>query len=382
MNTFGSRTPCIAILNETVGVGGAETLILQLAEELAARGRRIVCVLPDKDGWLTDEIHLRGFPLYTFRIRHPFDTELVRQLCTSLTSEGVDVVHSHEFAMGIFGTAVAGMLRRPHVITMHGNQTILDDLKHRVLLRWALRNSDATVAVSQATKAHMVKRLNVAPEAIHVIRNGVPVRQGDRETTRDSLGVDPGHVLLLATGSLVERKGFHVLVQALALLCQGTGTMAPWKLVIAGEGSFRSELQTRINALQLQERVQLLGYRSDIPNLQAAADIFVMPSLWEGLPLAVLEAMSVGNPVVASRTSGIPEAINDGEDGLLVPPGEAESLANALASLIFDREKRSRLGSAALRRALNQFTITRMADDYESLYWRKRPTLLSSVPAV
>lgn len=364
-----TKARCVALLNETVGIGGAETLILQLADELSDRGHRIVCVLPETEGWLTNEVRSRGFSLHTFRIRHPFDTLLVRDLSAFLASEGVDALHSHEFAMGIFGTVVAGALRRPHVISMHGNETILDRLRHRVLLRWAFRNSHAAVAVSHATRDHMVERLGLPCEAIKVIRNGVPVREGDRRAARASLGLGFGEVLLLATGSLVERKGFHVLVDALGILDRRGEQLPPWKLVIAGEGSFRAEIESRVSESQLQDRISLLGYRSDIPDLQAAADLFVMPSLWEGLPLAVLEAMCVGNPVVASRTSGIPEAIRHEEDGILVEPGDAAALANALSRLLSNPGLRGRLGAAALRRALDHFTVERMADEYENLYW-------------
>lgn len=369
MTRSSSDARCVALLNETVGIGGAETLILQLADELSARGRKVVCVLPESGGWLTDQMKQRGFPVYTFQIRHPFDSRLVRQLSASLASEGVDVLHSHEFAMAVFGTAVAGTLRRPHVVTMHGNQTILDRLRHRVLLRWAFRNSRAAIAVSEDTRRYMAKRMGLPANAIQVIQNGVPVRVGDRTLARRSLGIADDELLLLGTGSLVERKGFQVLIDALAQLSQGQPSLPQWHLAIAGEGSYRNEIESRIRKAQLADRVSLLGYRSDIPDLQAGADLFVMPSLWEGLPLAVLEAMCAGNPVVASRTSGIPEAIRDSETGLLVQPGQVDALANALGTVMTDPDLRLRLGSRAREVALSRFTVSRMADDYERLYW-------------
>jgi len=351
-----------------VGIGGAEAVILQLAQELVGRGRRVVCVLPRKDDWLTAELQEVGIPIRRFTIRGRLDLECVQEISEALRRDGVDAVHSHEFAMAIHGTPVAHRLGCPHVITMHGNQTILDRMRQRVALRWAFRHSHAAVAVSASTRDHMAERLGLRAEAIRVVRNGVPVRVGDREATRESLGLAPGQLVIFGAGSLVERKGFHVLVDALGRLERRGGTAADWRLLIAGEGSYRPEIEAAIAREGLEDRVRLLGYRLDISDLQAAADIFAMPSLWEGLPLAVLEGMFAGNPLVASRTSGIPEAIRDGMEGLLVTPGDAEELASALERLLADADLRARMGSEALATASAKFTIHRMADEYEGLY--------------
>jgi glycosyltransferase involved in cell wall biosynthesis len=168
-------------------------------------------------------------------------------------------------------------------------------------------------------------------------------------------------------GNLIERKGHAVLLHALAAI-GGRGTHVPWRLAIAGEGVERPRLEALTREYGLTDRVRLLGARNDIPDLQAGADVFVMPSLWEGLPLAVLEAMVAGKPIVASRTSGIPEAIEDGRQGVLVPPGDVQALADALWRLMNEPELRASLGRAALERARSRFTIAAMVDQYERLY--------------
>ena len=124
----------------------------------------------------------------------------------------------------------------------------------------------------------------------------------------------------------------------------------------------------RLSQIRNSDRVTLLGQRWDVYDLHAAADIFVMPSLWEGLPLALLEAMHAGTAIVASRTSGIPEAITDGVDGLLTPPGDEVALRDALVRLLPDASERARLGAAALARARSKFSLDRMTDEYEALY--------------
>jgi glycosyltransferase involved in cell wall biosynthesis len=118
----------------------------------------------------------------------------------------------------------------------------------------------------------------------------------------------------------------------------------------------------------MADRVHLAGQRQDVPDLLAAADVFVMPSLWEGLPLAILEAMLAQKAIVASVTSGIPEAINDGQEGLLVPPGDEAALAEALGRVLSDAALRSRLAAQARARALREFTVECMTDQYERLY--------------
>lgn len=355
-------------MNETVGIGGAEVLILNMADELLRRGRRVVCVLPDKDGWLPQALQERSVPICRYTIRRPVDLQCLQDIADHLRDERVDVVHSHEFAMAVYGTAAAHRLRIPHVISLHGNQRMLDRLRRRMALRWAIRNSSATVAVSHATQVHVHERLGMREPGVQVIRNGVPVPEGDRLSTRKSLGISPHELLFFGAGSLVERKGFHVLVEALGRLSRDGRLPERWALLIAGEGSYQATIEETIARENLGDRVRLLGYRLDIADLQAAADVFCMPSLWEGLPLAVLEGMFAGNPIIATRTSGIPEAISHGVEGLLVEPGNAAELASAIDELVQNRDRAANLGRAAHQRAHAEFTIEIMTDRYEALY--------------
>jgi glycosyltransferase involved in cell wall biosynthesis len=214
----------------------------------------------------------------------------------------------------------------------------------------------------------MRQRLGVAEGAIDVIPNGIPARPGDREATRRKLGVDGDEVLLLAVGNLSTRKGHALLLSALAELPRQLPETA-WRCVIAGRGEERERLERQLMALGLGERVTLLGHRDDIPDLQAAADVYVMPSYWEGMPLAILEAMSAGHAVVASAVGGIPEVIRDGETGVLVPPGSPLALAQALRRVIAEGDTRDRLGAAARQRFDAEYRIEVMADRYERLYF-------------
>jgi glycosyltransferase involved in cell wall biosynthesis len=354
----------IAEMLESDGPGGAELVELRLAHALRDRGHTIVPVGPSMGcGWLAGQFRESGFDPQTFTLHRPLDWRCLRGMIAMLRDHRVDLVHSHEFTMAVYGAAAARWLGIPHIITMHGAQYVTSKWRRQVLLRWAFRSSAATVAVSHDTKRHLDTELGLSPTRVRVVQNGVPVRAGNRSKVRAELAVPDDHVVILAVGSLVPRKGHAVLIEALATIGAG-----PWMLMIAGNGVERERLETRIAAKGLASQVKLLGHRDDVPDLLAACDVFAMPSLWEGLPLALLEAMLAGKPVIASRTSGIPEAVNDGQDGLLTTPGDVAELATALRSVLADPARRAALGAAAGARATTTFTLDAMADGYEAVF--------------
>jgi len=320
-------------------------------------------------GWLGAKFRDAGFAPRVFTLRRPVDWACLRDLVTQIRQDRLDLVHSHEFTMAVYGAAAGRAAGRPHVTTMHGNQTMTAALRRRIALRWAFRRSAATIAVSAQTRRDLDAALGLAPGVVQVILNGVPDRPGDPIPIRLELGVGPDELLLVAVGNLDARKGHIFLLQALQQLRAG-GLLTPWRVAIAGGrgGDQREALEAFACEHGFQDRLRLLTHREDIPNLLAAADVFAMPSLWEGLPLALLEAMLAGKAIVASRISGIPEAVTDGVEGLLSTPGEVASLRQALGRLLSDSGLRTRLGAAALARARREFTVEAMVDAYERRY--------------
>jgi glycosyltransferase involved in cell wall biosynthesis len=353
---------------ESDGPGGAEVFLLHSAEELRARGYQVVPVLPSwKTGWLAEQFRNRGFDPVSFTLECPIDWDCLKGLLVDLDRRGVDVIHSHEFTMAVYGAAAGRSLGKRHVITMHGNQWVMDARRRRWALKCAFGASDAVVAVSEDTRKHLLESMRLDSDAVVTIPNGIPAPQGDPERPRQEFALRSDETLLLAVGNLTERKGHIVLLRALRRLLEG-GLTVPWRLIVAGEGPERPSLEAFIKDGGMESRVHLPGHRSDISDLQAAAEIMVMPSLWEGLPLAVLEGMHAGNAVIGSNASGIPEAIRDGVDGFLVTPGDDQMLADALRRLLEDPALRRRMGDSARKRALDRFSIHRMMDEYEELY--------------
>ena len=351
--------------------GGAELVLVRLSEELRRRGHTVIPVGPAKGvGWLGEQLRQVGFEPRTFTLRRPLDWRCVRDMTRMFRDLKVDAIHSHEFTMAVYGTAVSRLLRIPHVITMHGNETMTRALRRRMALRWAFRNSRTSVACSRSTKDSLDQDLGLPPNRLGVVLNGVPIPNGVPDGVRREIGLEEGELLLFAAGTVVPRKGHMVLLQALQRLTE-QGCAVPWRLAIAGwrTGDEPARLDAFIAEHDLGRRVRLLGQRGDISDWLAAADIFVMPSLWEGLPLAILEAMLAGKVIVASRTSGIPEAIESEEHGLLVPPGDVDALATALRRVLEDPDLRHRLSTAARARAERQFTLGAMTDQYEAMYY-------------
>ena len=314
------RSKTVALMIESDGPGGAEIVLLHLAEGLRSRGFRVLPILPsDGCGWLGAQFHDRGFRSERFRISSTLDPRCVKDLAELLKKENVSVVHAHEFALAVYGTGAAVASKIPSVITMHGGRYHEAKMYRRVALRWAAGRSRATVAVSRSTARDLAKSIFVGTSRIDVVPNGIQASRGDGAAARSELKLDPREPLLLSVGNLYPVKGHRIMARALAELRDRRPDLA-WRAAIAGRGDERAWISAFLAEQGLRDRVHLLGYRNDVASLLGAADVFVLPSISEGLPLALLEAMLAGKPPVASRVGGVPEAIADGETGLLVPP--------------------------------------------------------------
>ena len=363
--------------------GGAEMMVYGLAEELRHRGHEIVPVGPAHGvGWLGDLFRKAGFSTEVFHLDRPIDPGCVRRFVQLFRKHRIDVVHSHEFTMAVYGAAATQFLGLPHLVTMHGGIKEYKVLRRRLALRWALRSSDFAVMVSRATRTQFAAKLGVKPSLFTVVPNGVPVQSGNATRARAEFGVGEQERVILAVGVLERHKGHRILLEALAQL-ERSGFDRRWRLIVAGGagGSEHESLLEYVRSEQLGERVHIVTNRNDVADLLALADVFVMPSLWEGLPMALLEAMVARKAIVASAIAGIPEAVVDGREGLLVPPGEVGALATALRLVLSDAALSNTLAESAATRAREEFTIQVMADRYEALYataWRKRQKRLLS----
>lgn len=344
--------------------------MLELCSELRGRGHDVhPAVFGGGEGWLSGRLLGRGFHPFLPGIsrRLPLDVGLIRSMCRWVRRNRLDVLHAHDFTMSIYAALVGRLTGVPWVITMHGGTYFATSPKRRAALRWAARGSRAFVGVSQATCDHLTDALSLPARAVGCVPNGVPPLPGDRSSVRAALGLPDDDRLILAVGNLYPVKGHRVLVEAAAVLATLEGLPA-WRIAIAGRGAEDEPLRRQIRELKLENRVLLLGLRSDIGDLLAAADAWVMPSLSEGLPMALLEAMFAGLPIIASHVGGIPSVIQEAITGMLVTPGDHAALAERLAHVLRDPVFAAGLGERARETARAGYSVSRMADRYVDRY--------------
>lgn len=241
------------------------------------------------------------------------------------------------------------------------------------LRRWKLLQADCLVAVSEAVRAELLS-LGVPADRIVVIRDGIEAQRfaavgtpSWRQEVRQRLGVPLQAPMVLTVGYLSAEKGVEDLLPLAAAVRQSCPLV--W-FVVAGEGPLRSRLEREVRRRDLPIRLAGFWPPEELPALMAAADVFVFPSRQEGLGSALLEAMASGLPVVATRVGGIPELVEDGHTGLLVPPGDPPALAQAVEKVLQDRELRQQLGAAARQRVCQTGTAERMVAETLALYRR------------
>jgi glycosyltransferase involved in cell wall biosynthesis len=221
-------------------------------------------------------------------------------------------------------------------------------------------------AVSEETRRQAIEE-GVRPERVRVIINGVPlapVSQAAAHAARAELLPESDGFLILNVGRLVPEKGHRVLLNAAVRVLQDFPNVV---FAVAGDGPLRAELEELSAALGISDHVRLLGSRADVPELLAASDIFVLSSLTEGLPMALLEAMAAGKAVVSTKVGGIRAALDNGACGLLVPPDNASALADALLRLLRDERLRADFAGRARERARDVYSLERMGSDYMRL---------------
>ena len=244
-------------------------------------------------------------------------------------------------------------------------------IAYRALYRSGSRQRAFFVAVSEAVADAVARRLGVRRDRIVTIPNGIDVdrypTEVDRDALRASIGIPSTATVVISVAKLYRQKGHFVLIEAIRRVMSERGHV---HLVLAGDGPERSAVERAALDSGLPERVHLLGERGDIGALLGASDVFVLASLWEGLPMALLEAMASRLPVVATTVAGSSQVIEDRSSGLLVPPGDPEALASAIAVVCDDAELARRLGVAGRERVERAFSADAQARAHAELYAR------------
>lgn len=331
-----------------------------------SRYRSIVCLF--RDGWLRRRCEQLGLETHVLPINGMFDLRWLRRFTGLLRDRDIGVVHTHEFGANTYGTLGARAAGVPVVATVHGRSYYADRLRRRLAYRLVSRAA-VMVAVSDDVRRFIVDRTGVVPARVRVIHNGIgaadAVPPEACARVRAALGLGVGDRVVTSVGSLYAVKGHRYLVEAAPSILAACPSAV---LLLAGRGDRESSLRAQARRLGIEGRIRFLGLRHDVPEILAITDVFVLPSLSEGLSIALLEAMAAARPVVATRVGGNPELIESGESGLLVPSGDARALGTAVIDLLTHSDKARVLGQRALTRVRTRFAITTMIEQYTAIY--------------
>lgn len=352
--------------------GGGETQVLGLTRYLHHTGHRSV-VAADPRGCLYQRLIQENLPSSPLRIRNDLDIwagRSLRRLVQAHPANQYDLVHFHTARAHALSPWLSGLgIKR--VVTRRMDYP----LKKNVWTRFLYTHSvDAVVAISHRVHAAVLAG-GVPQTQLRRIPSGVETQRfvaapDTRARMRAQLchqyGIGLTDSLIVSTGALVERKGYHALIQAVQHLHHNG--LQPHAL-ICGEGALRASLEAEVQALGLVSHIHFIGFCSNIPAYLAAADVFVHVPVWEGLGVAVIEALAAGLPVIASQVGGIPELIKDQSTGLLIPPQNPIALANALRRLLDSPGFAQALGQAGQAYTQEYFDIRAMAQANEVLYY-------------
>jgi sugar transferase (PEP-CTERM/EpsH1 system associated) len=306
-------------------------------------------------------------PYYECAGRRGNDPGVVRSLYRVFRQFRPHVVHTHGWGTLLEGMAAARLARVPRLV--HGEH---GTLQRRAYQRWiqrvAWQRADEVLTVSSRLADRLARDVGVPRTRLRTIRNGVDLERFDphhRESVRRDLGIEDDVVVFGTVGRLVPVKDHATLLRAFAEAVRGyPRTM----LVVAGDGPLREALQRQAGDLGVADRVRFLGHRADVERILAAFDVFVLSSVSEGMSNTILEAMATELPVIATAVGGADELVVEGETGMLIPAGDPERLAGAMASLASNGARRRSMGGAARQRARRDFSLSRMIAEYEQLY--------------
>ncbi len=362
-------------ITKVTGVAGSERHLLILLGGLRARGVDAELLLLTEPGNPVDEMatlaELRGIPVHRIVIRSHVDLSLVPRLARFIRRGGYDAVHTHLIHADLHGAIAAAFGgARWLFTTRHNDNRFRLNPVIRALNRALWAAVDRGIAISESLRRFCIGVEGAPPGKVVTIYYGIEppteLPKGTaRAALRNELGLRSDAVLVGMACRLVEQKG---VVYALRGFEKVAGRDVDAHLVIAGDGPLRESLEAEAHESGLDGRVHFLGWRDDVQAIMAGLDVFLMPSLWEGFGMALLEAMGQSLPIVATRVSAIPEIVIEGETGLLVPPSDPGAIAKALNSLLADPASRREMGARGRARLIDHFGADRMVEKTIKFY--------------
>jgi len=371
--------PTVLQVLHSLNVGGAEVLAARLARNLGERFHFVFACL-DELGTLGQELRRDGFVVEVLGRRPGFDLACVRKLAHLARRHHADLIHAHQYTPFFYSRAPGSLLRRPPVLfNEHGRfHPDLPNRKRMIFNRLFLRRTDRVVAVGGAVKQALVANEGIPASRIDVIYNGVRLTDFSREISqrrqvREELGIHESDLVAIQVARLDYLKDHCTAVRTAERV---VGQLPSFKLLLVGEGPERPKIEAEIARRGMQQQVRLLGQRSDVQRLLAAADLFLLTSISEGIPVTFIEAMGAALPIVSTDVGGVGEVVESEVTGLLAAAGDDAGLAAAALRLAGDESLRKSFGRRGRARAAEMFSEDEMHERYAALYCQmiRRPT--------
>lgn len=370
----------VMIVVPCFGYGGLEQVVLHLARGLDRRAfRPSVCSLLAPDAALLDDLRSTGVACHVLDKGAGVNPVLPLRLARLMRREGIRLVNAHDVGATLYAAPAARLAGAGSVVHVEHSQ-ILAKRSRRWAFRALLRDwTDFSVTVSRDLERHFVERLGIDPARVLTVPNAVDTARfaapaGAREAARAALGIAPGDFVVGSIGRLTEQKGYEHLLRALPAILSARPAA---RLVITGDGELRGGLEALARSLGVAGRVAFTGIRRDVPAMLAAFDVFALPSLWEGQPITLMEAMAAGKAIVATDVGDNAEILGAapatgrfaaGDRGLVTPAGDPAVLAAAIGRLAEDASLARSLGERAAAHARREFDVGAMVARYESVF--------------
>jgi len=376
VTTVANSMRILHVIN-SLRYGGAAALVAQWGEQFRVQGHQMdVCTIYLKGQFALD-LERQGIPIYNLA-RRKYDFRVVLPLARLIRSGRYDAVHAHLFPTSLFVALASYLASGPRYIFSEHN-VANRRRKNPVfkLLDWFIyRRFSQIISVSKVVRDSLLLWLPGLREKVCVIQNSVDPEHFSAPRSqipylRRQMGIAPEEFVILYAGRLAPAKGPDILLQAISLLPANFG---PIKVLIAGEGPLEKTLRDQAATSSVDGRVDFLGLRKDIAHLLNLADLVVLPSRWEGLPMILLEAMAARRPVIATRVGGIPEVIQDGINGLLVDPEDPQALARTIVIALESPDLRRRLEVGARQTICTEYSVRHAVQSLFEIYSMQAPT--------
>jgi glycosyltransferase involved in cell wall biosynthesis len=356
---------------DTGGPGGAETVLVKLAQGLDPVRFRSIVSIGAAGGWLHRELDKAGIEPLCLNVRGSFNFPYLQQIISAVRGRGIDLIHSHLPGSNLYCSMAGLLCRVPVISTYHG---LIESDRDDPLFRWKLRivnrGSKRVVFVSEKLFSSFQHLVKWTPGRCSTIYNGLDLgmfRPCRDETLRRELRVADDQILIGSVGNIRPAKGYEDLLWTARII---VSRLPACRFVIIGQGEeeLMGKLLTLRKELELEEKVHFIGFRDEIWRMLNNLDLFLLTSRTEGFSISCIEAMACGVPVIATRSGGPEEILTEEQDGLLVPVGQPEEIARAVIRMIEDTELRSRLTREATETVVRRFDLPTMIGAYAGLY--------------